>query len=164
MVKKDRRLMEVDLKDEKANIFMALLQTVDAINKYSDENFYYKEGLSQIKFVVLQVLSIHGGTMKPTDIAMWTFREKHNITTLIRRLERDGLVIIEPSSIDRRSINVSLTKKGEQALNKARPVARGIMERVMASLTDKSIVDLGKIVEVLRQNTLAGFEELNQRA
>ena len=33
MVKKDRRLMEVNLENDKANVFMSLLQTVDAINR-----------------------------------------------------------------------------------------------------------------------------------
>ena len=160
MTKKNVELVDITLQDDRMKTFMLLLQTVDAVNKYSDACFF-KLGLSQIKFVVLQVLEINGGTMKPTDIARWTFREKHNITTLIRRLERDGLVTIEDSPTDRRSINVTLTKKGKQALKQARPMANEIMEQVMSSVNEANAADLGKNIMVLRKNTLSGFEKLN---
>ena len=105
MVKINTKLMDFNIKEINKKSFTYLLQTADAITRYADI-VYYKYGLSQIKYVALHVMSMNGGTMRPSDLARWTFRERHDMTTLIRRLEKQGLVRIQRSTIDRREVNV----------------------------------------------------------
>ena len=113
-----------------------------------------------IKVIVLQVLDANGGTMTPSEIARWTFRERHNITTLVDRLKRDGLVRVERKNRDKRFVNVSLTTKGRKVLKQALPVAREIANRVMLSISEGDVILLEKSLRVLRQNAHDGLEHL----
>jgi len=136
------------------------VQAADVIMKHANTHFYRKEGLSTIKVIVLRVLAANGGTMTPSQIAEWTFRERHNITTLIDRMKRDGLVRIERNNRDKRFVNISLTAKGRKILKQAMPVAREIVNRVMLSISEGDAGPLEKSLRVLRQNAHDGLEHL----
>lgn len=101
---------------------------------------------------MLQVLAVNGGTLTPSEIARWTFRERHNIAALVTRLERDGLVRAERSSRDRRFVHVTLTGKGREVLSQTALVAREIVKQVMSSVTESDGALLEKSLSVLRQN------------
>lgn len=160
MANRIHRLKDVDPEDRILRTFILFVQAADATMKYANANFYRKEGLSVIKFIVLQVLAANGGTMRPSEIAEWTFRERHNITTLIDRLKRDGLVRVECNNRDKRFVNVSLTAKGRKVLKQAIPVAREIVNRVMLSISEGNAIPLEKSLRVLRQNAHDGLQHL----
>ena len=103
--------------------FILFVQTAHAVLKYTDAHFYRKTGLSAIKFIVLRGLAFNGGSMRPSEIAKWTYRERHNITTLVDRLKRDGFVETNRNSKDRRVTTVTLTDKGQHVLSEATPVS-----------------------------------------
>jgi DNA-binding MarR family transcriptional regulator len=161
-------LIEAHLDTEHDDIilktFILFAQTAHAVLKYSDAHFYRKARLSVIKFIVLQILATKGGAMTPSEIAEWTFRERHNITTLIDRLKRDGLIRVERNNRDRRFVSVTLTAKGRKVLKQAAPVAREIVDRVMSSISEKDAVPLEKLLRVLRRNAHDGLEHLAKRA
>jgi len=96
-------------------------------------------------------------------IAEWTQTERHNITTLVDRMKRDGLVTSERNSSDKRIVNVDLTDKGREALNRAMTVAEEIVSRVMLSIDEGDAALLEKSLRVLRQNTSDGLEHLAKR-
>ena len=98
--------------------------------------------------------------MTPSEIAQWTFRERHNITTLVRRLERDGLVRAERSNRDKRFVNIILTAKGRKVLKQATPVAREIVNQAMLSVSEGDGVLLEESLRVLRQNAHHGLEHV----
>ena len=154
------RLIDTDHDDIILRTFILFVQTAHAVLKYADAHFYGKARLSVIKFTVLQILATNGGTMTPSEIAEWTLRERHNITTLVDRLERDGLVRVERNNRDKRFVSVSLTAKGRKVLKQATPVAREIVNRVMLSINEGDAVALEKPLRVLRQNAHSGLEDL----
>ncbi|MBA7501370.1 hypothetical protein ES704_04133 [subsurface metagenome] len=160
MANRVHRLKDVDHEDRILRTFILFVQAGDVTMRYANSHFYRKEGLSVIKVIVLQVLAANGGTMTPSEIARWTFRERHNITTLIDRLKRDGLVSVERNNRDKRSVNVSLTAKGRKVLKQAMPVAREIVNRVMLSISEGDAIPLEKSLRVLRQNAHDGLEHL----
>ena len=153
-------MIDIHHDDASLRTFILFVQTADAVLKYSDAHFYKKARLSSIKYTTLRILAVNGGTMTPSEIARWTLREKHNITTLIDRLERDELIVTERSKKDRRSINVILTDKGREVLDQAIPVARDIVNQVMSSTSKNDVVELEKLLGVLRQNAHAGLERV----
>ena len=63
--------------------------------------------------VVLQSLDHNNRMTRLSEIAHRTHTERHNITTLIQRMDKDGLVRIERNKEDRRTVNVSVTDEGE---------------------------------------------------
>ena len=160
MANRVHRLKDVDHEDRILRTFILFVQAGDVTMRYANSHFYRKEGLSVIKVIVLQVLAANGGTMTPSEIAEWTFRERHNITTLIDRLKQDGLVRVERNNRNKRFVNVSLTAKGQKVLKQAMPVAREIVNRVMLSISEGDAILLEKSLRVLRQNAHDGLVHL----
>ena len=144
--------------------FILFVQTAHAVLKHADAYFYRKARFSVIKYIVLQVLAINGGTMAPSEIAEWTLRERHNITTLVDRLKKDGLVRTERKNRDKRFVNVTLTAKGWKVLKQTTPVAREIVNQVMLSVGKGDAALLEKSLRVLRRNVHAGLEHLAKHA
>ena len=75
MARGDTKLIDVNLEDTSSRTFILFVQTAAAVLKYADARFY-RTGLSVIKFMVLQVLAVNGGTMTPSEISRWTLRER----------------------------------------------------------------------------------------
>ena len=156
-------LKDLDHEDRILRTFILFVQAADTIMKYANTHFYRKEGLSVIKVIVLRVLAANGGTLTPSEIAEWTFRERHNITTLIERLKRDGLVRVERNIKDKRFLSVTLTAKGRKVLKETTPVASEIVNRVMLSISKGDAVPLENSLRVLRQNAHDGLEGFANR-
>jgi MarR family transcriptional repressor of emrRAB len=159
--KKVKPFIEVDLDDPVLNAYMLFVQTADAVDKYADASFYQKARLSAAKYVVLQVLAANEGSMTPSQIAHWTLRERHNITTLVARMQKDRLVRTERNAGDKRFVNVTLTDEGRKSLARAAPVAREIVTQVMASVGERSITHLIKSMNILRRNAHEGLSGLD---
>jgi len=157
-------LRDIDHDDITVRILMLFVQTAHAVLKYADAYFYRKARLSVIKHMVLQALANNGGNMKPSEIAEWTLRERHNITTLADRLKKDGLVRVTRNKKDRRVVNITLTDKGREVLRQNAPVAREIVDQVMLSISEGDAVMLEKPLRILRQNAHDGLEHLVKRA
>ena len=157
-------MIDVDHEDSILRTFILFVQAADAAMKYADAHFYRKGGLSVIKYMVLQILAANGGTMTPSEIAKWTLREPHNITTLVDRMKRDGLIRAERNTRDKRSINITLTDRGREVLVKATPTAREIVNQIMLSISEGDAVLLEKLLRILRKNAHNGLEHVVKRA
>ena len=158
------KLIDVSHEDIILRTFIIFVQSAHTVLKYADAQFYRQTGLSAIKFIVLNGLAFHGGSMRPSEIAEWTYRERHNITTLVDRLKQDGLVKTIRSNTDKRFISVVLTEKGREALSKAMPVAKEIVNQVMSSISKDDAVLLDKRLRVLRQNAHRGLRDIARRS
>ena len=133
-------MINIDHDDTTVRILMLFVQTAHAVLKYADAYFYRKARLSVIKHMVLQALANNGGTMTPSEIAEWTLRERHNITTLADRLKKDGLVRVIRNKKDRRAVNITLTDKGREVLSQSTLAAREIVDQVMLSISEGEAV------------------------
>ena len=164
MAKRLQPPIDVTLDDVILRTFIMFVQTAHTVLKYADAHFYRKTGFSAIKFIVLDALAVNGWSMRPSEIAEWTYRERHNITTLVDRLKRDGLVRTTRNNADKRLVNVKLTDKGREARNRAMPVEREIVDQVMLSISEDDTVLLEKTLRVLRQNAHNGLRDIARRS
>ena len=139
---------------------MLFVQTANAVLKYANSHFNRAAGISITKFTVLRILAANGGTMTPTEIAQRTLTERHNITTLVDRLEHDGLVKTRRNDRDRRSVNVTLTNKGRELLTQAIPTEREIANQTMSLVTEGDIALMEKSLRLLRRNAHRGLEHV----
>lgn len=155
-------MISIDHDDTILRTFILFVQTAHAALKYADAYFYRKTRLSTVKYTVLQCLAFNNGVMTPSRIAEWTTRERHNITTLVERMRRDGLVDTERSDSDRRFINITITDKGRKILRQATPVAREIVNQMMSSISEGDAVSLEKLLWVLGQNANRSLENVNK--
>ena len=163
MANRSTKLIKVDHEDIMLRTFILFVQTGRAVMKYADTLLYRKADISIIRLTVLQVLAYEGRKQKLSDIAEWTQTERHNITTLIKRMEQDGLVKTEHNSDDRRLVHVTITDRGREVLSQAMPVAEEVVDRVMSSIAEGDATLLEKTLRVLRQNTHDGLEHVAKR-
>ncbi len=154
------RLIDVNHDDTILGTFILFVQTARAVLKYTDADLYRKARLSTIKLIVLRALASNNRAMTPSEIAEWTQTERHNITALINRMRRDGLVTAERNSSDKRLVNITLTDKGREVLNRCMPMAKEIVDQVMLSIDEDDAALLGKYLRTLRQNAHQGLEHL----
>jgi DNA-binding MarR family transcriptional regulator len=70
-------------------------------------------GLSSAKLWALQAIALADGTVTVTYLAESMGTAKSNVTTMLDRLEADGLVKRTRSNEDRRTVEVQLTTAGQ---------------------------------------------------
>jgi DNA-binding MarR family transcriptional regulator len=163
ITKRDTKLKDVDHDDTILRTFILFVQTARAVLKYADTHLYRKARLSTIKLIVLQVLASNNGVMTPSEIAEWTQTERHNITALLDRMRRDGLVTTKRNSNDKRRVDVTLTDKGRGVLNRTMLVAKRVVNQTMLSISEDNAVLLEKLLAVLRQNAYSGLAGITKR-
>jgi DNA-binding MarR family transcriptional regulator len=99
---------------------LTLIRAFGTLNALIDEqlaNF----GLSRPRLHVLAFLNRAGNEVRMTDVSNWLGVTRAHVTRLVDGLERDGLVVRTSSTLDRRTVFVSITPAGRQRLNGALP-------------------------------------------
>ncbi len=157
-------MIDVDHDDTILRTFVRFVQTAQAVLRYADAHLYRKARLSVIKLIVLRVLVSNNGVITPSEAAEWTQTERHNITALVDRRRRDGLVTTERKNRDKRFVNITLTDKGRETLNRAMPVAQEIVDRVMLLIDEGDAALLEKPLRLLRQNAHDGLEHIAEHS
>ena len=153
-------MINVDHDNTTVRTFILFMQTARVVQKYADAHLYRKARLSTVKLIVLRVLASNGRAMNPSEIAEWTQTERHNITVLVNRMRRDGLVTAERNSGNKRLVDITLTDKGRDVLSRAMPVATEVVNRVMRSFSEDDVALLEKQLRPLRQNANDGLEHV----
>lgn len=113
-------------------------------------------GIDLGDFNVLLVLSeAEGLRMRMGDLARALAFAPGRLTYRIAALERDGLVVREPSPDDRRGTDAVLTDAGRRQLRKARPQhARHVDELFLGALDAEAIAVLDRVFSPLRARLL----------
>lgn len=98
---------------------------VSAFFRFKRTPWHYApaDGLSQAETDVLETIKRavrHGHTPRVSDISSALHVSSPTVTQHIHSLEGKGLVIRTHSKDDKRSVNLSLSDRGEQALNSHR--------------------------------------------
>ncbi len=153
-------MINIELENPVHEAALLFMQTANAVQKLADSTLYKKVKLSTSKYAVLQILEVSNGTMTPSEIARWILRERHNVTTLVSRMKKEGLVDVEPSTTDRRSVNIILTDKGRKKLQDAKPVVADIINEIMGSMNERNLNSLKKQLATVRKNAHDGMSDL----
>ena len=112
----------------------------DRIRKWRKlvENDVSPHGLTLAEFRVLVVLSESGPTPM-VDLAKEQMITQAAMTSIIDHLEDSELVERVRSKTDRRVVNVTITRKGEEVLKKGMKLYTQFMEKATRDLTDEEI-------------------------
>jgi DNA-binding MarR family transcriptional regulator len=164
--KKRKTYIDVDESTEPNTIirtFILFYQTARWVQKFADSYLYREAGISLVQFIALQTLKVNDGVMTPSGIAEWTQTERHNVTTLVRRMTKDGLIETKPDSTDRRIINVFITKKGREALERAMPVAKQVINLVMSSVNEDDANQVEHMLKCMRLNAHSSLIDMGKR-
>jgi len=153
-----QNLIETYQADSILRGYIIFAKYADKVMRYVDARLREDTGFSFIKYMVLHSIAANGGTLTPSEIASRTFRRRNDMTTLVRRLVRDGLVVSERNDIDKRFVNITLTDKGRGMVPKLASVVRRIANQVMLSMAEADVCELEKFMELLGRNADDGLD------
>ncbi len=73
------------------------------------------------------------------EVARLTFKDNANITRMVDKLEKKGLVIRHADANDRRSWNLSITPKGVEIRDLVEPLAVNILNKISKGISEKEM-------------------------
>ena len=115
-----------------------------------EDSIFGKYGLTTEQFSVLAAVKSRGGSLKPSELGTILARKPNSVSMLVDRMVKAGLVRRTRDKKDRRGVNVSLTSKGEKALEPAGPAGWEFIQKILSPLSDKDKEVLNSMLEVLK--------------
>lgn len=139
--------------DEPGEIVTALLHAAGLI-RHRLSAFLERFDLSEGRYSVLQAVHDAGPQgISQSEVADFLMQSESNISSLIERLHRDGLVDRRWSSIDRRKRVLLLTINGQQLVDHVETARRRWAESILSG-----------VAPPLRQGLALGLKSLNGRS
>jgi DNA-binding MarR family transcriptional regulator len=127
---------------------MELLRTADTIWNAS-RVFFERWDLSPSQFNVLNLLHFNPDGLSQTDLSRQLIMHRSNLTGLVDRLEKRGLVTRREVAADRRAYSVVLTAAGTRLLGDILPryyaEATRVWDRLPATRAAELIADLQQV-------------------
>lgn len=129
------------------------------------EAFGRSLGLTASQYAVLMGVAYRQGDAGVTvrDLSEHIAVAPTHVTTEVGRLARKGLLIKRPSSSDRRSVLVSLSRRGEIAIADVAPFVRKINDLLFESVSLSDLDTCRKVSRALFRNSDQVLVELRQR-
>ncbi len=118
-------------------------------------------GVTPTQYNVLRILrGSHPEKLPCSEIGRRMLDRMPDVTRLLNRLERAGLVTRTRSSHDRRVVEVGITEKGLELLARMQPVVDEAQERLMRRLSPEELRLLSDLLDRLRadEETLQGTQ------
>ncbi len=102
-------------------------------------------GLTATQLGVLEAI-LHKGRLTPRDLGRKVLTSAGNMTDVLDKLERRGLLRRVPSCTDRRSVQVELTEPGRHLIEALFPDHARDIARAMGPLTPAELRTLGDLL------------------
>jgi DNA-binding MarR family transcriptional regulator len=135
--------------------FLAFVQTSVIINRYLDIHPAGRPA-SRTGLNVLNALILSGGTLTPTEISKQILRSKHSVTRLVDTLEKQGYAKRKPIGTDRRTREVTITKKGLDLVKQnVMEHQERVISHVFAPLSQEQLEDLNETLKRLKEHLLS---------
>ena len=112
-------------------------------------------GITSTQAEVLFVIQTIGNKVAATEISRWLLREHHSVSTLLGRMEKEGLISKTKGLHTKRPPRVVLTEKGRQAYYQS--AERASLHKAMAVLSEE---EHQRLSSLLRQVRDEGLKEL----
>ena len=152
MVKSEPIEILEEIGDTRLTAFAHCWLLIREIHKHLDSVLYKNAKISTVQVFVLHSLVVNNGVMNPSSIARWLGTERHNITTLMRRMEKSKLVTIERDNKNRRQVNIKITNKGRSIFEEISPFVREFVNNMMSSITDEGLIQMQSNIESMSEN------------
>jgi len=132
-------------------LWMMLHQARDAIFKLREKELN-KFGISTPKAEILFTIEAISHPPTPTEISRHVLREFHSVSSILSRMEKQGLVK-KVNDLDRNNlVRVYLTDKGRQVYHEA--IKRGTILKILSCLSETEGQQLALSLRKLRDEAL----------
>jgi MarR family 2-MHQ and catechol resistance regulon transcriptional repressor len=142
--------------------WLYLAKVYGLISKMSEREFR-QYGLTTAKFDIIAHLGIAPEGLNQCDLARRLLVSRGNISGVIDRMEKDGLIIREREKDDRRYYRVKLSEKGKKIFRRVVPEHEENIEKLFSVLTEEEKRELksllGKLFRSLREKNKVGGEK-----
>lgn len=91
-----------------------------------------------------------GGSLTRSELASYMERSPNSVSMLVNRMDKAGLVKRTRDRKDRRVVNVTLTSKGERALEPAAPAGWELVQKVLSPLSEGDKHALAGLLETVK--------------
>ncbi|MER5221022.1 MarR family winged helix-turn-helix transcriptional regulator [Streptomyces flaveus] len=98
-------------------------------------------GLRTTQFNILHRLALEGGTTIMA-LAQRIAMDRTTLATNLKPLERDGLIVVQPSDTDRRARKVEITETGLERLEQAVPLWKGAQDQFESTFGETEAAEL----------------------
>jgi MarR family 2-MHQ and catechol resistance regulon transcriptional repressor len=112
-----------------------------------------KIGLTRTKQGVLLAMKNAPGPLTVTNIAHWIDRNPNGISTLVDRMEKDGLISRVRDMPDRREVRLVLTQKGEKRFKEGSKLFQKLFKDIFSEFSEEELITLSTIMARARRRT-----------
>lgn len=134
--------------DTRYTAVLALLRTADTLWNAS-HSLFARWALSPSQFNVLNLLSDQSTGLTQTELGRALIMHRSNVTGLVDRLERRGLIVRREVPGDRRVKRVELTEAGRRLWQEIYPHYRDAAVRIWGRLPARRAHELTGVLETL---------------
>jgi len=160
LLKKLRKLKEIldmptdsELENLSVTLWRTVYQTYTRFKNGMDQ-VLSQYGLTMEQYLVLATIKYSDAPMRITDVAHWLERSTNSITMIVDRMVKAGLLRRVRDRRDRRTVNVFLTSKAENALKAANPTTWEYMQQGMSPLSYKDKDAFASLLKTLNRRLL----------
>lgn len=143
-----------ELEDLSVKLWRMLYQAYTRFKNGMDQ-ILAEHGLTMEQYLVLATVKYHDSPIRITDIAHWLERSTNSITMIVDRMVKAGLLRRVRDRSDRRTVNVFLTSKAENALKPANPAAWEFMQQGMSPLSSADKNAFASLLKMINRKLLA---------
>ena len=139
--------------DEPAHEALLNVYYTASMMKKRADAFFRRFGLTDVQFNLLTLLYFQSGNqggLSQAQISDMMLVNRANITSLVDRMEKSGLVKRDAHSNDRRFNIIKLTTKGKNLFAKVEPLYIEQVREVMSSLNQAQMKTLMGMLEKIR--------------
>jgi DNA-binding MarR family transcriptional regulator len=133
---------------ERSRPVLALLRADGRVGRAFD-GALQASGVTESQFNVLMELAANDGRLPHCDLAHGLLKSPANVTSLIDRMERDGLVQRVRGERDRRTVMVEITERGWDALGDAAPAVFAAEGQILGRLTGEDRARLADLLDLV---------------
>lgn len=141
--------MQCEINTKKHEALLSIVRTGSVIGKLSD-SFFSPFDLTEAQYNILIVLKLENKKLTQVEIGERLVSSRANITLILDKMEKKGLVKRERIENDRRVLMVDLTAKGRKLVDAVEAKYVAEVERLMSSLTETECKEMSRLLEKLR--------------
>jgi DNA-binding MarR family transcriptional regulator len=128
---------------------MALHRTRDLLFRCEDR-VVNEFGLTAEQYTVLLAMKHLDDPIRPTDISRWVDHKVHTVSMIVDRMVRAGLLERVRDLPDRREVRLTITKRGEKALQPAGEAASRLIAEILSPLSYEDTETLVRLLQTVR--------------
>ena len=143
----------------KGDIFYNFIKTTTEIWTDAQQHlksFSNNRLAKRIEVHLLHTLIVNNGRMTPAEISRQLMCPKYAVTRILNSLEERGLIKREPCGYDLRTVDVVITRRGIDTINKRIDyVQRNIFPKVLGNLSEKELSDFQALLQKIETYLIA---------